>query len=1140
MADNYDREYALLGGAWEEEDVSDLQRGSYRIEDLERYHFFSGSQITGSITISQKARDEGQKLCAQANVRLVRMLSGYDEDNREVLGQAEVIGKSGKEEFWIRLIFSRSEIKNMDCRCPQCRRNYYYSWYAKKTNCPYTAGALRLLEEFLKTHNLGDATDSEAKRLLEAYQDRRLNRLGASAASGEQLRLLPRLIKKGGELLVSFRIGEKRLFVIKKLDVFCKNVKTNATDLYGTNTQLNHNPDNFTKQGRDWIRFINRIVQEEERYRQRLLESGRYYGRQPGIGSVLGLYGWRLDEFYAQMSSEAVDFEDKDAIEKTKGVVTAARENPKVTMRILGQDSLGDGQFHGITVDGRLPELYFGTDTAYYMQNNQLNRVEQDFLKKIEPLASLAKDGKFSFHIGRNHLSEFYYRILPQLEEIADVEEMEPEKFRSYLLPEAHFLFYLDAEEDNVTCRVYVRYGEKEYAVLDALDRSKMSRAEPFRDRVREEETLDCARQLLPEIDWDKGELHCGGDESLVYQMMESGADRLMEWGEVRCTKRFLGSHHVKQARVSVGVSVSAGLLELTVATEDIPKEELLEALASYRAKKKYYRMKNGSFLGLQDPSLEMLAEVMEAAHIKPKEFLKEKMHLPVYRTLYLDKMLEEHDSVYSKRDNRFREIVKGFKTVQDADFEEPQSLSRIMRNYQKNGYKWMRTLESWQFGGILADDMGLGKTLQAIAVLLAAKQEGRQGTSLVVAPAALVFNWGEEFLRFAPSLAVSLIAGSQEERQAKLKDWDNQDVLVTSYDLLKRDIHFYEDKTFLYEMLDEAQYIKNHTTAAAKSVKAISSQIRFALTGTPIENRLSELWSIFDFLMPGFLYGYDVFKREMETPIVKNNDEAAMKRLQKMVGPFILRRLKQDVLKDLPPKLEECSYVQFGSAQQKLYDAQALHMREMLTHQDEADYSKQKIQILAELTRLRQICCDPSLCFENYGGGAAKAEAFLQLVQSAVDGGHRMLVFSQFASMLEILKKMLDAQGIACFKITGDVSKEKRLQMVKEFNAGDAPVFLISLKAGGVGLNLTGADVVIHYDPWWNLATQNQATDRAHRIGQSKKVTVYKLIAKHTIEEKIQKLQEAKKGLAEQALGGQSGQLADISKDELLELLGV
>ncbi len=466
------------------------------------------------------------------------------------------------------------------------------------------------------------------------------------------------------------------------------------------------------------------------------------------------------------------------------------------------------------------------------------------------------------------------------------------------------------------------------------------------------------------------------------------------------------------------------------------------------------------------------------------------------------------------------------------------------MRKYQKDGYKWLRTLEAWKFGGILADDMGLGKTLQIIALLLSAKERqagsATQATvSLVVAPASLVFNWGEEFARFAPELRILLITGTQAERQEKIASCRDYDVAVTSYDLLKRDIYLYEDMEFEYEVIDEAQYIKNHTTAAAKAVKVVQSRYRFALTGTPIENRLSELWSIFDFLMPGFLYPYETFRREIETPIVKNQDEQAMQRLQKMTAPFILRRLKENVLKDLPDKLEEIRYVQLDKKQQQLYDGQVLHMREMLGKQNADEFNRNKLAILAELTRLRQICCDPSLCFDSYRGESAKTDACMDLIRSVIDGGHRMLLFSQFTSMLEILQNRLEQEKIPYYTITGSTSKQKRLELVKDFNNGTTPVFLISLKAGGVGLNLTGADVVIHCDPWWNVAAQNQATDRAHRIGQTKKVTVFKLIAKSSIEEKILKLQETKKDLADQVINGETGQLGSMTKEDLMELLG-
>lgn len=419
---------------------------------------------------------------------------------------------------------------------------------------------------------------------------------------------------------------------------------------------------------------------------------------------------------------------------------------------------------------------------------------------------------------------------------------------------------------------------------------------------------------------------------------------------------------------------------------------------------------------------------------------------------------------------------------------------------------------------------MGLGKILQVIAVLLSEKEALAAAPALIACPASLVYNWAEEFRRFALQLKVCLITGSQAEWAQLLSHCQEADVLVTSYDLLKRDIAEYEDLAFSYEIIDEAQYIKNHSTAASKAVKAIRSHIRYALTGTPIENRLSELWSIFDYLMPGFLYSYESFRKELETPIVKNSDAAASGRLKKMVSPFILCRLKADVLKELPEKLEEIHYAGFGEAQQKLYDAQVLHMKQMLESENEDDFRKHKIQVLAELTRIRQICCDPSLCYENYKDASAKREAF---------------VFSQFTSMLELLEKDLDAAEIPYYKITGSTPKDERLALVNAFNADRTPVFLLSLKAGGTGLNLTGADVVIHYDPWWNLAAQNQATDRAHRIGQKKVVTVLKLIAKDSIEENILRMQEQKKDLADAILDGETGGIGKLSREELMELIG-
>ncbi len=1141
--ENRKKDYVILGDAWQEEqETQAAQIQGADIELLENYRFFNGTDIRNSVKASKKISLEGETLCKQGDIQIQKVVSGFNGRNRERRGQMDAVGKLKGKEFPIRILFTRKEVDFFECGCPKCRTDYFSQYHVEKTDCAYKAGALMLLEEYLKSHNIGDSTDIGGLHLFQTINEKRANLILSDAVKKtESLNLVPRLTKKEGKLSVSFKIGYQKLFVVKKLDVFCENVRTSAVDTYGSSTEISHKLSNFTDQGKGWIRFINRLVREEAEFQQRLRDSRFYYGRdKESVGSSLNVFGWRLDEFYEELKGESIEFEDKDGSDKKKGRLSCKVSNPRVSIRISENQISGDKEFHGIKVEGSLPELYYGTDTAYYISDEHLNKVEKDFLEKVEPLAGLSVNDSYSFSVGRNHMTEFYSRVLPQLQEIGEITETQPEKFRRYLLPEPHFIFYLDARDDNVFCRIFAWYGDKEVSVLDFPYKESKGILEPFRDTQREEEVLYQANYWLPEFDSEEMELHCNGDEDLIYQVMKNGTDKLMEIGEVRCTKRFLGQRVINRVKVSVGVSVSSGLLDLNISTEDVPAAELLDILKSYRTKQKYYRLKDGSFLDLEEPNLGMLSELVEAMHLKKSDLLKGKMKLPMYRTLYLDKLLEENDSVYSSRDSHFRKVVKGFKTVKDADFEEPASLSGVMRKYQKDGYKWLRTLVAWQFGGILADDMGLGKTLQMIALFLSAKEEGQTGTALVVTPASLVFNWEEEFEKFAPDLKVSLIIGTQEERQKKIEDYGQADVLITSYDLLKRDIVFYEDKEFSYEIIDEAQYIKNHTTAAAKAVKVIKSKMRFALTGTPIENRLSELWSIFDYLMPGFLYSYDVFKKEVETPIVKNQDEKAMERLQKLVGPFILRRLKEDVQKDLPEKLEEFRYVRLGSTQQKVYDGQVIHMKEQLARQDGEEFNRNKLQILAELTRLRQICCDPSLCFENYKGETAKLTACLELIQSAMDGGHRMLVFSQFTSMLEIIQGELERQGITYYTITGNTSKEKRIQLVKEFNEGSVPVFLISLKAGGVGLNLTGADVVIHYDPWWNLAAQNQATDRAHRIGQTKKVAVYKLIARQTIEEKIQKLQETKKNLADQVIGGETGGLGGMSKEEILELLEV
>ncbi|MEG0565803.1 MAG: SNF2-related protein, partial [Hungatella sp.] len=574
----------------------------------------------------------------------------------------------------------------------------------------------------------------------------------------------------------------------------------------------------------------------------------------------------------------------------------------------------------------------------------------------------------------------------------------------------------------------------------------------------------------------------------------------------------------------------------------DMSMTELTKILWEYRQKKPYYRLKTGEFIKLEDNGLMTVARMVDGLAISKADLGNQKILIPKYRALYMDSLYKENGGVSFYRDTLFKGIVRGMKSIEDSDYEIPPTLQGVLRGYQKTGFRWLRTLDTYGFGGILADDMGLGKTIQIISLLLdeaeRTSEDGTRSTSLIICPASLVYNWEYEIHTFAPALTVLTLTGSGSEREEALHHVYEYDAVVTSYDLLKRDILHYESLHFRFQIIDEAQYIKNPVTQSAKAVKMIAAGTRYALTGTPIENRLSELWSIFDYLMPGFLYSYQKFKKTYELPIIKESDKESLKSLHQMIGPFILRRLKKDVLKELPDKLESVVYSKLETEQKNLYMANAYQLKQQLEQQSGVEYGSGKLQVLAELTKLRQICCDPKLHYENYRGESAKLETCMELLIGGVSAGHKILLFSQFTSMLDIIAERLRKEAIAYYMLTGATPKEERLRMVNAFHKDAIPIFLISLKAGGTGLNLTAADMVVHYDPWWNIAAQNQATDRTHRIGQEKQVSVFKLITKDTIEENILRLQESKKNLAEQIITEGTISLSSLTKDDLLKIL--
>ncbi|MBR0509151.1 MAG: SNF2 helicase associated domain-containing protein [Clostridia bacterium] len=1057
---------------------------------------------------------------------LKEFLSGYGTYGRRASVCADVEGevRQGKDVFRVILELNRDSLGKYSCTCQTT--TWPFQPYGRKLPhpCVHTLAVLILADRYIEQYDPGDETDAAGLQLLMNMRRLRQGRERSPDVSvpANTVRLEPTLRCEEDTLSIQIRIGAQKMYILKDLRLLLDAVREKKRLPLGKALQLDFAADTFDSESAALYSLIDQYAAARDMIVGECLP---YTYADAPYGREMPLYGSLLDDFFELYAGRALHAKG------TVGETLSLRDGTPTLRLTLTPGIHPSGEAVSLRLQGELPAVMDGLKHHYCAANGVLYRLDPDFYASLAPFLSANTFGNVDLTIGRDMLQEFYYTVLPELRRFAEVDEPADDAWTAAIPPQIRYRFYLDAENGVPRCRAQICRGEETYPLTEKTPAARL------RDPFGEAQALSAIHKYFSAFDDAAGEYVCADDEDAVFRFLNGGVDELLRIGEVSATDRFNALRVRRRVHISVGTSLKSNLLDLNVSSPDISGEEIAEILLSYRAKKTYHRLKSGEFVPL-DETVKQLSALLDAMQISVKDFTKGKMQIPAYRALYLDRMLADSDRMQVTRDRMFRKVLKDFATVKDADFEPPTSLSGTLRGYQVYGYKWLRTLEGLGFHGILADDMGLGKTLQVISVLLAAKEEGSPCRTLVVCPASLVYNWAEELARFAPALSAAVIAGTGPERQALLKKTVDADVLITSYDLLKRDIDAYGPLSFRYQIIDEAQAIKNPSTEAAKSVKLINSEVRFALTGTPIENRLSELWSIFDYLMPGYLYGYEQFRRAFELPIAKNDDAQALARLKTMAAPFILRRLKSEVLKDLPDKLEEVCYARFDPEQQKLYDAAVLRLRGEVGGQDDAAFSKNKLQILAELTRLRRLCCDPALLYEDYKTPGAKRETCMQLVRSAIEGGHKLLLFSQFTSMLRLLEEDLRSQGIPFYLITGSTDKNRRVDLVKAFNNNDVPVFLISLKAGGTGLNLTGADVVIHFDPWWNTAAQQQATDRAHRIGQANVVTVYKLIAKGSIEERILEMQKNKQALADAVLAADTAAVTDLSKEAILQLL--
>lgn len=793
------------------------------------------------------------------------------------------------------------------------------------------------------------------------------------------------------------------------------------------------------------------------------------------------------------------------------GRVPVTSGNPEVLIDI-------SAVFGEITLHTPNYGLCLVPDAGVFYYENIIYLTDSGFREKFLPIyRALAADCRSQLVFrGENALS-FAALVLPRLENEPGVVT---DGLDEYVIKEKPvFTVFIDCVGRALRCKIKADYGVVSFFLPD---NGTDTRYIVVRDAEVENEVLS----FFEGFQYKNGFYETLEDE-IIFDFLTARIEKIKQLCTVVESDLFSGIKIKRSVPVSADISYNTELklLEATPLTE-LSADEIQSILSAVRLKKRFYRTRGGDFFDIASVTDEMLFFERlfseNGAGFEARE-------IPEYNMLYLCAAADSEN----RKIRCSAELTEYIESIRSIKPVIPEHLSKTLRDYQKTGALWLKQLSALGFGGILADDMGLGKTVQILSFLYAEK---RTEPALIVTPAALTYNWLHEFKKFIPEASVMLIDGSRDERKKKIEHIKDYEFVIVSYPLLRRDIESYGEIEFSFCVLDEAQAIKNPHTMNASSVKKIHARRRFALTGTPIENSLKELWSIFDFLMPGYLGSYEEFRSVYELPIIRDGSAAVMNELRAKIRPFLLRRMKSDVLSELPEKVEEILYANMTEEQEKMYIA----YREIAKNRALAILAgegKANLEMLTLILRLRQISCHPSLFDVSYKKGSGKLDVLYELLASAVSSGHRVLVFSQFTSMLSIISTGLKERGVEYFYIDGSTPARRRLELCDRFNGGEREVFLISLKAGGTGLNLTGADTVIHYDPWWNPAVTDQASDRAYRIGQDKSVHVIRMACENTIEAKIIELQEKKRSLAEDVININSSSLSSLSTDEILSL---
>ena len=932
------------------------------------------------------------------------------------------------------------------------------------------------------------------------------------------------------KLKVEFKIGNEQLTKINNLPDFFERMLNREKYKYNNVLEFIHEENAFEEQSRPLLKFLLKYA-EIIKYANDVNNNYAHYGRNFNMNNVV-LSNTGLDELIEILKGKTVEFETKTGERKIQFI------DEPIDIKFILEKS--DESTYCLTpnIDVYGYDIFYGKNYSYFLIDNKMHKclpkVEN---RNLELLEVYKKNYTQSIIFNENNLRNFFAIVVPKIKDNFEIKNIDKEQVEKYMPKDLYVKIYLDYNEKGyIIADVKFCYGNVEFNPIKNVN------LEITRNAIQENEVLDTFVQTGFMLDSANARLVLANDEK-IYNFLSKEIEDYMKKFEVLVAEDFKKKDIKKIKIKSIGVKIENNLLDINLEDFKFNIYEIKDIINKYKLRKKFYRLKDGTYISLEkNSSLDFLENLTDNIEIEDEDVEENSIKLPIYRALYLEKIFKNMPNTNIQKNEYYKNMISQIEDRQiDLSTKIPPKLNAELRTYQKIGYKWLRTLEQYKMGGILADDMGLGKTIQLLAVILSyvQKNKGNVKPSIIICPSSLALNWYNEIQKFTPTLKALVISGDYLERKRKIGEIGKYQVIITSYDSLKRDIDLYENYCFKYVVADEAQYIKNNNTKNSKAIKTINAETKFALTGTPIENSLSELWSIFDFIMPGYLYKYKKFKELYETPIIKEQNEDVMNKLKKQIEPFVLRRTKGEVLTELPDKTVTILNNEMSEEQYNIYMSYMAQARkEIMSQIDINGFEKSQIKILSLLMRLRQICCHPKLFLREYEGESSKLNQCIEIIQDAVLGGHKILLFSSYTSMFEIIEEKLKNIGVKYLKLTGQTKVGERIELVDKFNTNEnIKVFLISLKAGGTGLNLTGADMVIHYDPWWNLSAENQATDRTYRIGQKRNVQVYKLITKNSIEEKIYELQQKKAKLIDNMLSTDATFINKLSKDDILAL---